>query len=118
METNTENGTLGMSVDKTTKPESNSEQLVERIPLENTPFTAIRTEKIWFLTMGKYRLTNQLGSLEECKAEAEDMTWNRLVQVIQIMIEANEKAYEQKYGAPISSEEAEEIIKKATTKNN
>lgn len=78
-------------VNETTSLESNSKQLVEQTKIEGTPFTAIRIDEKYFLTLGKYRLTNQLTSLEECKLEAQDASWDRIMQVIQIMIEENNK---------------------------
>ncbi|AXH72096.1 MAG: hypothetical protein [Microviridae sp.] len=62
-------------------------QLVEIKPIEGTPFAAIKTEKKWHLVLGKYRLTNELDSYEQCLAETMNTTWERIMQVIQIMIE-------------------------------
>lgn len=76
-----------LSAKETINSESNSnKKLTEAVKIENTPFTAIRLDETWFLTMGKYRLTNQLGSLEECKAEAADSSWERIMTIIKIML--------------------------------
>lgn len=82
--------TTDTNVEKTISSQSDSKQLVEQHKIEGTPFTAIKFQERWFLTLGKYRLTNQLGSIEECKAEAEDASWTRIMQVMKIMIEENE----------------------------
>lgn len=74
------------SAEPTHKPESNSEQLVEQIKLSGTPFTIVRIEDKWFLTIGKYRLTNQLNTREEAEAEVHDATWDRMMQIMKIMI--------------------------------
>lgn len=88
-----ESNTSSTNVEKTTNKEYGDErQLFEQVPIHDTPYTAVKMEDKWFLTLGKYRLTNQLGSLEECKAEATDASWNRIMQVIQIMIEENNNA--------------------------
>lgn len=70
-------------------------QLFEQIPIENSPFTAVKMEDKWFLTMGKYRLTEPLKSLEECRIEAKDASWLRIMQIMKIMIEEDhaERAY-------------------------
>lgn len=61
-------------------------KLLESVAIHNTPFHAVRFENKWFLTMGKYRLTNQLNNLEECKAEATEDSWIRRMQIMKIMI--------------------------------
>lgn len=62
------------------------EELVERIPIAETPFTAIRIENKWFLTMGKYRLTDPVDSFELIQIEAENTTWDRILQVVKIVL--------------------------------
>ena len=74
---------------------TNENQLVQQIPIEGTPFTAVKLEDYWFLTMGKYRLTEKLKSLEECKEEAKDASWYRIMQIINIMIKENKEQEEQ-----------------------
>ncbi len=64
-----------------------NKQLVEIKPIEDTPFAAVKTEKTWHLVLGKYRLSTELGSYEECLEESKNATWQRIMQVIQIMIE-------------------------------
>lgn len=63
------------------------EELVEHRKIEDTPFTAVRVNEDWFLTMGKYRLTEKLKTVEECQEEAKDASWMRIMQIVQIMIE-------------------------------
>lgn len=73
------------------KNNSNSgEQLVEQIPIKDTPFTALKFDGKWYLAMGKYRLTHELNNYQACVREAKDASWNRILQVIQIMIETNQ----------------------------
>lgn len=38
---------------------SKTKNLVERQQVENSPFTAIKHDDTWFLTMGKYRMTTK-----------------------------------------------------------
>lgn len=82
--------TTDTNVEKTTNSESNTKQLVEQIAINDTPFTAIKVGENWFLALGKYRLTNQLNTLEECKAEAQDASWIRIMQIMKIMIQEHE----------------------------
>lgn len=83
------------NVESTTKQNSNS-KLFEQVPIENTPFTAVKMDDKWFLTMGKYRLSEKLNSLDEVKAEAMDASWMRIMQIMRIMIEEDKKNNETK----------------------
>lgn len=76
---------------ETTNLQSESNELIERHTIENTPFTVIRQDKEWYVLMGKYRLTEALKTKDEAFASALDESWNRILQVIMIMIQDNEK---------------------------
>lgn len=65
----------------------NSSETIERENIENTPFTLIKVEEKWFGAMGKYRITEPSASKKEIETELKKVTWNRIVQVIQILIE-------------------------------
>lgn len=78
------------SVERTPNNESNSSKLVEQFKVNGTPFTVVKINDYWFLTLGKYRLTNQLTTRAEAEAEAKDASWERIMQIIQIMINENE----------------------------
>lgn len=83
------------------KNKSNSgEQLVEQHAIPNTPFTAIKYDSKWYLTMGKYRLTKELPTKEKAIYESKNASWNRLMQVIQIMIDNNLENYKQTQNKP------------------
>lgn len=69
-----------------------AKEMLEQVPIEGTPFTAVRLDDKWFLTMGKYRLTNELKTLEECKQEAKDASWHRIMQIMNIVIIEHEQA--------------------------
>lgn len=77
---------------------SNSNQLVERYIVDETPFTIIKLQTDqgpeWFVTMGKNRLTPKLKSYDECTAWTEKITWNNIIQVITIMLENQDKIKE------------------------
>lgn len=80
-------------VNEVDKEESTSgkNELMEKVEVKDTPFTAIRMDDKWFLTMGKYRLTEPRESLDAVMKDAEDASWWRILQVINIMIQENEK---------------------------
>lgn len=79
------------TVNETDKQNSTSNQLVEKIEIENTPFTAVRIDDKWFLTMGKYRLTPPLPNKKEALAAGVDESWWRIMQVVNVMINEHEK---------------------------
>lgn len=84
---------------------NDSSELVEKKEIPETPFTAVRLGDKWFLTMGKYRLTSGLhGSYEEIFDEAMNTSWNRILQIMQIMIEENEQEKLKKAQERIMSE--------------
>ncbi len=87
-----------LNVEKTNKPNSNSEELIERIEVKDTPFTVIITEGMIFGVMGIYRVTEKYGIegiIEEDREEIKEMvidevreiTWNRIVQVMMLLME-------------------------------
>lgn len=75
---------------KTNKQQSNSE-LIKRTNIENSPFEVISfTEKNeHFGAMGEYRLTEIYDTMEKAKEKVEQVTWNRVIQVIMLLIEKN-----------------------------
>lgn len=112
-----ENGTSHGNANETDKSNSTSKQLMETKPINESPFTAVRLENDWFLTMGKYRLTEKLQSEEECLEAARDASWHRLMQVIKIMIEENDRTIERKINEAINEFTKMEIEKTETDEN-
>lgn len=66
---------------------STNEQLMEMEKVPNTPFTIVKYNDHWFLTMGKYRLSEPQTDKQTVIESAYDTTWDRLLQVIKIMID-------------------------------
>jgi len=56
--------------------------LIEHENVEETPFTMVKNEGIWYGVIGNHRLTEGHNDKEELKKELTEITWNRLVQVI------------------------------------
>lgn len=67
------------------KPQT--EQLIEQHPVPETPFTIIKYADKWFLSMGKYRLTEPAQTREEIENLINDTSWNRITQVIMTIVE-------------------------------
>lgn len=63
------------------------EQLVEVKKIGGTPFEAVKYKEGWFISLGKYRLSevNHI-TYEGAVEEALEVTWNRIIQVISIMM--------------------------------
>ncbi len=78
-----------MSVEGQIKQDLNSEntELIERKELKDTPFVMVGTEQGWFGAIGKHRITELKETEKEVKKELEEVTWNRIVQVILIVTE-------------------------------
>ena len=54
--------------------------------IEGTPFTIVNEGDVYFGIMGKHRLTESYTNKVDCKVKLLDMNWNRIIQVISIMI--------------------------------
>lgn len=64
-------------------------QLVQMHAIEDTPFTVVKYDNAWFVTMGKYRLSEPMPTRGMAEEDAKSSSWNRVMQVMQIMIENN-----------------------------
>ena len=63
-----------------------NEELLKVTQIEDTPFACLKNDDKYYLVLGKYRLTQELKSEEECKEAATDASWNRIMQICAIMI--------------------------------
>lgn len=68
-----------------------SKELIKREDMKDSPFQVVTTKGQSFGIMGEYRITEMYETVEEVKRELERMTWNRLVQVVMILITKNNK---------------------------
>lgn len=84
-----ESETIKLNAKKANKQKSNSNELIERENINNTPFTIITMEGYSFGVLGEYRITEKNNSKEEIRKELEEITWNRIVQVLMILINKN-----------------------------
>lgn len=71
-------------------PETKNTQLIEKEEVEGTPFTVVKQDDVWFILMGKYRLDpTPFPTKKEAIRDARRFSWDKIVQVAQIMIIAN-----------------------------
>lgn len=68
---------------------SNSEQLIEREDIENTPFTIVKFSDKWTLVMGRYKIAGPFPTKDLALEASKDASWNTIMIVIQAMIDAN-----------------------------
>lgn len=73
-----------------TRSEKN-EELVKIVDIEETPFKAVKADGKWFLSMGKYRLTEPLETEQECREAATDASWWRILTLMQVMIRESDE---------------------------
>ncbi len=67
-----------------------------RHEVDDSPFVVIgNDENGWVGTMGKYRITEEFASVEECKEDLKEITWNRIVQVLVLINQIKEVENEQ-----------------------
>lgn len=83
-----------MNVSETDKQNSGNQELIKRTEMANSPFEIITTDEGSFGVMGKWRIT-ETSTEEIIKLELEQITWNRIVQVIALINEAQKELEKQ-----------------------
>lgn len=84
-----EESAIELELDKEVTP-------LTRHDVEDSPFVVIgNDENGWVGTMGKYRISEEFKTMEECKKDLEQITWNRIVQVLVLINQINEVKNEQ-----------------------
>lgn len=66
-------------------------QLIKRFEVKDSPFVIVKIEKEYFGTMGKYRITESHKNKVDVEIELEKITWNRLIQVVLLLIESTKE---------------------------
>lgn len=64
------------------KETSNSSELMETEKIEGTPFTIIRWDEQYFLSMGQYRLTEPLPNKQAVLDHIDNNIWDIVLQMI------------------------------------
>jgi hypothetical protein len=76
------------NVSETDKKNSSSE-LIKRNRIANTPFVAIKTDEGgWFLTMGKYRVSEEYETEEEVIKLVKTKDWELLMNIMTVVTES------------------------------
>jgi len=65
----------------------NNTELIEREKIEGTPFTLIKQEEKWFITMGDHRITEPTKHKNEQYNKLEKEKWLIITNVIIIILE-------------------------------
>ena len=73
-----------------------SKELINFTQVENTPFTVISKEEQHIVMLGKYRISETFESKEEAIKDANSITWNRITQLITVMLRLDEEIKELK----------------------
>lgn len=58
---------------------------MKRTEIEDSPFVVVTSEEGSFVAMGKYRLSEIFEHEETAINEANQITWNRIIQVMMIL---------------------------------
>lgn len=70
-----------------------TENVVEKEPenvlykMSTTPFSIAKAEKKWYVLLGMSRLTEGFETEEEALRNAQEITWERILQLVGIAIE-------------------------------
>lgn len=64
---------------------SENKKMIERIPLEGTPFTMLRVEKECFGALGKYRITDMYNTIPEVEEKLIKKDWDTIMIVATIV---------------------------------
>lgn len=65
-------------------------ELIKRMDVQDSPFMVITTEGKSFGVLANYRITQEWDTEEEAYKDVQEITWNRIIQVITILNEINE----------------------------
>lgn len=68
---------------------SSSNELLESVVIENTPFIAHRYEECWILTCGRLRTSKQYQNMEQIMEDVKNPSWEILTVAIQGLIDFN-----------------------------
>lgn len=74
-----------------TDKQASSNELIKREDIENSPFEVITTSDGSFGAMGQYRITEVMETKEAVKEDLKEMSWNRVIQVMTIILDINNK---------------------------
>jgi hypothetical protein len=75
---------------------TNTEELVSRKDIKDSPFVVIgiKEKKQFFGVMGSFRVTEVYKTEKEVETELSKITWNRIIQVMLLLLEQQESLTE------------------------
>lgn len=79
------------NVNQTNNNDLNSNELKRIEEVEGTPFTVVKDNELYYILLGKYRLSEEYLIKEIAIQDAKTMNWNRIMQVIGVMIQEYKK---------------------------
>lgn len=85
------NSTEANTIEDKFVKENENEELVKVTPIDETPFGILKAGDKYCLVLGKYRLTENLGSEEAVREEATNTSWERIMQIASIMVSESEE---------------------------
>lgn len=75
-----------------------TEELIKIIPIEGTPFSIVKIEEEMFGAISNAQVTEKVKynkkNLKKIKEELTEISWNRITQLVSIMINESEKIKE------------------------
>lgn len=73
-----------------------NEELINFTEVENTPYTVISKEDQHIVMLGRYRVSETFESKDEAIKDANSITWNRITQLITVLLRLEEEVKELK----------------------
>ena len=83
--TSNANESLDTSAKETNNLESSKNQIIEEEQLNETPFTCVKFDEEYFVTLGNYRITDKYKDKQSAIDEALKPTWDMMVRVMEIV---------------------------------
>ena len=79
------------SVKEKNNLESSKNQIIEEEQLDETPFTCVKFDEEYFVTLGNYRITEKYKDKQSAINEALNPTWDMMVRVMEIVFKIQRK---------------------------
>lgn len=97
------------------QPRESSSKLITNDGIPDTPFRVVGNEKGWFITMGKWRMSEMMEKKEEAIRLVTDKSWTLILSTVTTLIEAIEDQKNSITQKPATKEDWEMKEKEAQT---
>lgn len=100
----TENKTMALEKSQTNANQTNNielnsanddKQLYQNLPIDGTPFNAVKVQEKWFITLGKYKISENFDTYEEAINDSQNTDWIRIMTIMNIIIMNREEELNQ-----------------------